>query len=113
MKAKTCPLNYWTFFVLLIFLFTSPVRAEESVEDRGPQLSPFLEAEYLYHSGEIKKSQLFYQEYLSRKPGGDRSNTALYRLGTIHQQSRSFATAVRFYKMLLERLPSSLLAYDA
>ena len=113
MKAKTCPLNYWTFFVLLIFLFTSPVRAEESVEDRGPQLSPFLEAEYLYHSGEIKKSQLFYQEYLSRKPGGDRSNTALYRLGTIHQQSRSFATAVRYYKTLLERLPGSLLAYDA
>ena len=86
--------------------------ADQDAEERIPQLNPFSEAEYLYHSGEIKKSQLYYQEYLSGKPDGDRGNIALFRLGTIHQQNNSFVTALRYYETLLDRSPNLLLAYD-
>ena len=57
--------------------------------------------------------QLFYQDYLSGRPSSDRGNIALYRLGTIHQKNRSFATALRYYKMLLHRSPSLSLTHDA
>ena len=38
--------------------------ADQDAEERIPQLNLFSEAEYLYHSGEIKKSQLYYQNTL-------------------------------------------------
>ena len=112
MKLNTYPLNCWTFCVLFILFSASPVMADQDAEERIPQLNPFSEAEYLYHSGEIKKSQLYYQEYLSGKPDGDRGNIALFRLGTIHQQNNSFVTALRYYETLLDRSPNLLLAYD-
>ena len=108
MKFKTNP----NPCVLFIFLLALPVIAEEANKERIPLLNPFSEAEYLYHSGDIGKSQLFYQNYLSSKPGRDHGNIALYRLGVIHEQNRSFTTALRYYKMLLHRSPNLLLAHE-
>ena len=112
MKFIASLLTYKTSYILLIFLFTLPVMAVEANEQRTPLLNPFLEAEHLYHSGDIKKAQLFYQEYLSGKPSGDRSYIAMYRLGIIHQQNLSFATALRYYRMLRKRSPNLLLTHD-
>lgn len=115
MKIKINHPTSWIFCVL--FLFALPVMAQdenqERTQERIPLLNPFLEAEYLYHSGEIEKSQIFYQDYLSGKPRGDRGNMALFRLGTIHQQKSSFATALRYYNLLLNRSPNLMLSHDA
>jgi ABC-type branched-subunit amino acid transport system substrate-binding protein len=71
-----------------------------------------LEAEYSYYLGDFDKAQLLYQDYLNGKPSGDRGNTALYRLGTIHQKKFSCATALRYYKMVLNRAPALVLTHD-
>jgi len=113
MKLKTSLIADGVFCALFLFLLVLPVAADEANKGRVPLLNPFSEAEYLYHSGEIDKSELFYQDYLSGKPSGDRGNIALYRLGRIHQQKRSFATALRYYKMLLHRSPNLLISHDA
>ena len=113
MKLKASLLSNGTLCVLSIFLLASPVNAEEANEGKISLRNPFLEAEYLYHSGDIEKSQLFYQDYLRGKPSRDRGNIALYRLGTIHEQNSSFAIALRYYKMLLHRSKNPLLIYDA
>lgn len=113
MKFKTSLLTDGTLCVLIIFLVALPVLAEEASGKKTPLVNPFSEAEYLYHSGEIEKSYLLYQDYLNGKPSRDRGNIALYRLGTIHEQNRSFATALRYYKMLLHRSPNLLLTHDA
>ena len=99
--------------VLFVFLIISPVFAEQQNDTRTPFLNPFLEAEHFYYSGDIEKSQHFYQDYLNGKPSYDRGNIALYRLGTIYEQSRSFAIALRYYNLLLDRSPNSLLAQNA
>ena len=112
MKLKTSLLTDGTLCVLFIFLIALPVIADEVNEERIPLLNPFSEAEYLYHSGDIDKAQLFYQDYLGGKPSRDRGNMALYRLGAIHEQNRSFATALRYYKMLLRRSPNLLLTHE-
>ncbi len=112
MKFKTSLLTDGTLYVLFIFLLVLPLIAEGADKKRIPLLNPFSEAEYLYHSGDIEKSQLFYQDYLRGKPSRDRGNIALYRLGAIHEQNRSFATALRYYKMLLRRSPNLLLTHE-
>ncbi|MCH8157445.1 MAG: penicillin-binding protein activator, partial [Nitrospinae bacterium] len=98
--------------LLFILIGVSPVEAEESGPTRTPLVNPFAEAEYLFHSGDILKAQPLYQEYLAGNPRGERSNRALYRLGIIDQQNRSFATALRYYKMLRGRSPDVLLTHE-
>ena len=112
MKFKASLLICGAPCFLLIFLFSSAVMAEELDEKRSLLFNPFLEAEHFYHSGDFAKAQLFYQNYLSSKPSAGRGNTALYRLGTIHQQNRSFATALRYYTMVLHRSPILTLTHD-
>ena len=113
MKFKTSLLTDGTLCVLFIFLLALPVVAKEADRKSISLLNPFLEAEHLYHSGDIEKSQLFYQDYLNGKPDHDRGNIALYRLGTIHEQSRSFTIALRYYQMLLHRSPNIMLTQEA
>ena len=112
MKLKVSFLTYWTLCVLFIFLFSLTVMAKESDVKRSPLLDLFLEAEYLYHSGDFEKAQIFYQNYLNGKPSAGRDNTALYRLGTIHQQTRSFVTALRYYRLVLHRSPTLTLTHN-
>ena len=51
-----------------------------------------------------------YHNYLSQNPSGKRSHQALFRLGSIDQSIKSYSTAARFYQILLQRFPRSLLA---
>ena len=112
MKNKTTHFFCGMCFFSLFFCFVFTVVAEEFDSKRSPLLNPFLEAEYLYHSGDFDKAQLFYQNFLNGKPGVSRGNTALYRLGTIHQKNHSFATALRYFKMVMSRTPSLELSHD-
>ena len=97
----------------LIFLISFTVMAEDSHERKKYFIDSFLEAEHFFYSGEFEKSQLSYQNYLSGQPSKDRSNRALYRLGEIHQKSKTFATALRYYEMVMQRSPVLMLAEDA
>ena len=112
MKFKASLFFCGTFFFSL-FLPFALTAVEEIDAKRSPLLNPFLEAEHLYHSGDFDKAQLLYQNFLNGKPSDARGNTALYRLGTIHQKNRSFATALRYYKMTLRRMPTLELSHDA
>ena len=100
MKNKTTHFFCGMCFFSLFFCFVFTVVAEEFDSKRSPLLNPFLEAENSYYSGDFDKAQLLYQNYLNGKPSGDRGNTALYRLGTIHQKNFSCATALRYYKIV-------------
>ncbi len=74
---------------------------------------PFLQAEYLFHSGDLFTAKPLYHSYLSDHPSGKRSHQALFRLGSIDQTIHSYSTAVRFYQILLQNFPRSLLADSA
>jgi len=112
MKSKGCSFFCGAFFFSLVFLFAFIVAAKERNAKAPPPLNPFLEAEHSYYSGDFDKAQLLYQNYLNGKPSRVRGNTALYRLGTIHQKNFSCATALRYYKMVLNRAPASELTHD-
>ncbi|MDA8561361.1 penicillin-binding protein activator [Nitrospinae bacterium] len=71
---------------------------------------PFLQAEYLFHSGDFFAAKPLYHNYLSKNPSGKRSHQALFRLGSIDQSIKSYSTAARFYQILLQRFPRSILA---
>jgi len=112
MKSKASSFFFRAFFFSLVFLFAFIVAAKERDAKTSHPLNPFLEAEHSYYSGDFDKAQLLYQNYLNGKPSGERGNTALYRLGTIHQKNFSCATALRYYKMVLNREPALELTHD-
>jgi branched-chain amino acid transport system substrate-binding protein len=105
MKFKSSFFFYGSFFISLVFLFALIVSAEERDETSLPLYSPFLEAEHLYYAGDYDKAQILYQSYLNEKPSDASRNTALYRLGTIHQKTHSFVIALRYYRMVLHSDP--------
>jgi ABC-type branched-subunit amino acid transport system substrate-binding protein len=113
MKSKTSSFFCGAFFFSLVFLFAFTVVAKERDANPPHPLNPFLEAEHSYYSGDFDKAQLLYQNYLNGKPSEVRGNTALYRLGTIHQKIFSCATALRYYKMVLNREPALELTHDS
>ncbi|MBC8286150.1 MAG: penicillin-binding protein activator [Nitrospinae bacterium] len=91
------------------------VSVKDNIEQVKPALpgDPFLQAEYLFHSGDFLGAKPLYHDYLSQNSSGQRSHQALYRLGLIDQSSHSYSTAVRFYQILLQSFPGSLLANPA
>jgi branched-chain amino acid transport system substrate-binding protein len=103
----------------IFFLFSSSAFAQSpdanfgsgNMEDQKYDISgdPFSQAEYLFHSGELLEAKLFYHSYLSQNPSGERGHLALFRLGWIDQSINSYSTAIRFYQIMLQRFPRSLI----
>ncbi len=91
------------------------VSGENNLEQNKPALpdDPFLQAEYLFHSGDFIGAKPLFHDYLSHNPSGKRSYLALFRLGWIDQSNLSFSTAVRFYQIFLQKFPGSILANSA
>lgn len=112
-----------TFLLVFQFLICGLVLAEpeeavlenSEIEQDKSTLpgDPFLQAEYLFHSGDLSGAKPLYHDYLSNNPSGKRSYQALFRLGWIDQSNRSFSSAIRFYQILLQRFPKSLLDNSA
>jgi|TARA_Y100000031_G_scaffold84226_1_gene92646 ABC-type branched-subunit amino acid transport system substrate-binding protein len=98
--------------LLAVLTGVLPAVADESSLERKLPPNLFLEAENLFHSGDFFRAQFLYQEYLAGNPRGEHSHHILFRLGTIDQQNRSFATALKYYKMVLERFPDPLLSHE-
>jgi branched-chain amino acid transport system substrate-binding protein len=111
------------FVIVFLFPVFGQVHADSEntlSEDSGLEQAkpampsdPFLQAEYLFHSGDLLGAKPFYHDYLSRNSSGKRSYQALFRLGWIDQSKKSFASAIRFYQILLQRFPKSLLSNSA
>ena len=113
---KTLIINF--IFVLAVcgLAYAEPQEeAENNPEQAKPALpgDPFLQAEYLFHSGDFLGAKPLYHDYLSHNPSGERSYLALFRLGGIDQSNLSFSTAVRFYQIFLQKFPGSILANSA
>ena len=62
---------------------------------------PYMQAEHLVHSGKFTAAKPFYHKYLEENNRGERRPKALFRLGLIDQNAKSFATALKFYKMVI------------
>jgi branched-chain amino acid transport system substrate-binding protein len=110
------------FFVLL-FSMISPLKSiaesENSVlqEEKRYETSEvsddlFLQAEHLFYSGEFISAKPYYHEYLDKNKRGQKRHNALFRLGLIDQNEKSFSTALRFYQILLSSNPNILLTHD-
>ena len=115
---KTLTINFILVLVVCGLAYAEPQEKsseENSLEQTRPALpsDPFLQAEYLFHSGDFFAAKPLYHDYMSRNPSGKRSYLALFRLGRIDQSNRSYSTAVRFYQILLQKFPASLLANSA
>ncbi len=85
---------------------------EKNYENSKVSSDPFLQAEHLFHSGELIAAKPYYHEYLDKNARGQRRLNAFFRLGLIDQKEKSFSTAIRFYKLLLGSNPDTLLTHD-
>lgn len=68
---------------------------------------PYLQAETYFHAGDFENARSLYQEYYDSHSQGLRANKVLYRLGQLDQARRSFSTALRYYQVLIERIPAN------
>ena len=114
---KTAVINLILLFQLIVCGLTFAAPEEEfsvngNIAQTKPTLleDPFLQAEYLFHSGDFLAAKPLYHNYLSQNPSGKRSHQALFRLGSIDQSIKSYSTAARFYQILLQHFPRSILA---
>ena len=103
------------FICYLIYPFQSQAQSEYSdfssqkkyeIPRKEVYAKPFIEAENLFHSGEFMAAKPFYHTYLENFKKGKRRSKAFFRLGLIDQNAKSFSTALRFYKMLLNDHPN-------
>jgi branched-chain amino acid transport system substrate-binding protein len=88
------------------------LQGEKNYESLEVSSDPFLQAEHLFHSGELIAAKPYYHEYLDKNTRGQRRHNALFRLGLIDQKEKSFSTAIRFYKLVLSSHPNNLLTHD-
>ena len=115
----------FTLSFVFLLLFISPIISEANSEkpdlssqksyedsDKGSFGDSFMQAEHLFHSGEFMAAKAFYHDYLENNIRGERRPKAIFRLGLIDQNVKSFSTALRFYKMVLSSHPGSVLNYD-
>ena len=79
----------------------------DPLEGKPILTDPFRQAEYYFHAGDFEKARPLYQEYFNSHPQGVRADRILYRLGQLDQVNRSFATALRYYRILIEKFPGS------
>tara|TARA_Y100000588_G_scaffold229368_1_gene243062 strand:+ start:489 stop:2555 length:2067 start_codon:yes stop_codon:yes gene_type:complete len=109
------------FIYYLIYPFQSEAQLEhvdfsdsKEYQTSGKEASRklLMEAEYLFHSGKFMAAKIFYHAYLKEFKKGKRRSKAFFRLGWIDQNAKSFSTALKFYKILLNEQPEPLLIND-
>ena len=73
---------------------------------------PFMAGEHLFHAGEFLAAKAFFHKYLEDNERGEKRLKAFFRLGVIDQNAKSYFTALRFYKIILQLNPDYLLANE-
>jgi len=117
--------KYVTIIFIFIYYLICPFQSEAQLEhsdfsnQKEPQYpgkevsrKPFIEAENLFYSGKFMAAKPFYHTYLEKFKKGKRRSKAFFRLGWIDQNAKSFSTALKFYQMLLNEKPKTLLSND-
>ena len=122
LSSQKCLKKHVTIIFIFIYYLIFPFQSEAQLEhsdfsnqkkhqNPGKEASrkPYIEAENLFHSGKFMAAKPFYHTYLEKFKKGKRRSKALFRLGWIDQNAKSFSTALKFYKMLLNEQPNTLL----
>jgi branched-chain amino acid transport system substrate-binding protein len=93
-------------FLAGIFLigFSLPLFADP-FNDKPNLTESYQQAESFFHAGDFEKARPLYQKYIADHPQGIKASRVLYRLGQMDQANRSFSTALRYYRFLLEKFP--------
>ena len=114
--------NYLARSLILFLCVVFPLNSEAQFEN--PSLSghdnykknevinygePFIQGEHLFHAGDFFAAKPFFHQYLEENERGDRRFKAFFRLGLIDQNAKSYFTALRFYKIVLESSPDYLI----
>lgn len=100
-------------FAGFVTVFPAMSSAEEPDLSLKKTGDTFSQAEYLFHSGGLLEAKRLYQEFLGLDSSGPRVERALLRLGEIDQANKFDATALEFFKILLDKFPSTPLMDDA
>ncbi len=95
----------WLTGIFLVFL--SPLIFAAPFNDKPGLTDSFRQAESFFHAGDMEKARPLYQEYIDSHPQGVKASRVLYRLGQLDQANRSFSTALRYYRILIENFPDS------
>ncbi len=93
----------------LFILINSIVWGADLQGNESRPVDPYRQAEYYFHSGDFEKARPLYEDYFNRNPLGAGMDRVLFRLGQMDQAGRSFATALRYYQILIKDFPGSSL----
>ncbi len=99
-------------FLVLLCCFVFASGAEEISPD-GSSQDPFLRAEYFFHAGKYLEARQSYDEYLRLFPAAPKTGLALFRLGQIEFDKKSFATALRYFNLVLKQEKEASLLHQA
>ncbi len=100
--------TFFRLWLIGLFLVGLPhLLSADPLESKFNLTESFQQAEYYFHAGELEKARPLYQQYFDGHPRGIKANRALYRLGQLDQANRSFSTALRYYRVLMEKFPAS------
>jgi ABC-type branched-subunit amino acid transport system substrate-binding protein/TolA-binding protein len=91
----------------LIWFCSSPSLFADPLSSKPVYNDPFQKAEIYFHAGDFEKARQLYQDYYNRHASGARSYRALFRLGQLDHKRGSFATALRYYQILIKEFPRS------
>lgn len=84
-------------------LFADPIGGKPVYND------PFQKAESYFHAGNFAKARQLYEDSYTSHSSGVLAYRALFRLGQLDQKMGSFATALRYYQILIKDFPRSSL----
>lgn len=97
---------FFSLWLVGIWLMGLPhLLSAQSLGSKPILTDPYLQAEHYFHAGDLEKARPLYQSYYENNSQGLRANKVLYRLGQLDQSNRSFATALRYYQILIEKFP--------
>lgn len=91
---------WWVGMFLMVLshpLFADPFNDKLNLTDS------YQQAESFFHAGDFEKARPHYQKYIDDHPQGIKVSQVLFRLGQMDQAKRSFSTALRYYRALLEK----------
>jgi len=98
--------SFLTLWLTGVFLMGLPhFIFADSLNDKSSLTESFRQAESYFHAGDYEKARPLYQGYIDSHPQGIKASRVLYRLGQLDQANRSFSTALRYYRGLLEKFP--------
>ena len=113
-RIRHLRLAVWRKFVICLgfsaLIWTGSVHQVFADPIKSNSRETFHQAELYFHSGNFDEARPLYQKYFDSHPRGDKIDRVLFRLGQLDQRTGSYATALRYYQILLDKYPGGSLA---